>query len=165
MCLRTSFSHRCLGYMSCSTNGLGVLSSSAAPFCLRTNWVHANMHRHEHTQKLAPGLLSPSFFFLPTTLNTTSLWPFFSFFSSSLTSVFQIWLCTPSSAPHIAVNNERVTRSMRPCKIQHNAASVTGDVIAGSPCDLRVNVISIHVNVWRRFNPCAWQTGHTQRLD
>lgn len=26
MCLRTSFSHRCLGYMSCFTNGLGVLS-------------------------------------------------------------------------------------------------------------------------------------------
>lgn len=75
------------------------------------------------------------------------------FFSSSLTSVFQIWLCTHSSAPHMAINNERVTRSMWPCKIQHNAASVTSDVIVSSPYDLRVNVISIQVNVWRRFNP------------
>lgn len=78
-------------------------------------------------------------------------------------SVFQIWLCTHSSAPHIAINNERGTRSMWPCKIQHNAASVTSDVIAASLCDLRV--ISINVNVWCRFDPCAWWTGHTKRLD
>lgn len=52
--------------------------------------------------------------------------------------------------PPSAINNEGVTRSMWPCKIQHNAACVTNEVTAGLPRVLQVNAMSKHVEgqVW-----------------
>lgn len=150
-CLRTSFSHRCLGYMSCITNGLGVLSPVLPSFA----WGLTEFTQTCTGMNIRKSQPRGSFFKQWDQQHWTALLrPFFS--PSSMTSVFQLWLCTRSSAPHIAINNERVTRSMWPCKIQHNAASVTNDVIAVSPCELRVNVISIRVNMWCRFSPCTW---------
>lgn len=154
-CLRTSFSHRCWGYTSCSANGLGVVSLVLPSFA-RGLGVHTNLRRHEHAHKSQPWGC-----FIKQWNQQHWMQHLSDLFCSFMTSAFQIWLCTCSSAPHIAINNESVARSMRPCKIQHNAASVTSDVITSSPCDLRVNVISVHVNARLRFDPYAWWTGHT----
>lgn len=54
MCLRTSVSCQGLGYVSCCTNGWGVMSPvqnySRTLFCLRTDSLHTHMEARTHKQ-------------------------------------------------------------------------------------------------------------------
>lgn len=158
MCLRMSVSHQRLGYVSWFANGLGVMSPvleiALTPFSAWGLIEFAHAHTGTNTQA------SYSHGSYVSSSETSSLdhtvSPTWCSFKSPITSSFQICMeacvCVYSfcSFPPIAINNEGVTRSMWPCKIQHNAASVTDEVIAGLLQVLQVNAISIHVKrqVW-----------------
>lgn len=134
MCLRMSISLQCLGYVSWLANGLGVLSpllqTALTPFSAwgRPEFTHVHTGMNTQASYSHGSYVSSS----ETSSLQHTVSPTWCPFTSLITSTFQTWVCFHFAAfPLMPMNNEEVTRSMWPCKIQHNEASVTDEVITG----------------------------------